>query len=86
MVQPADRHPLYGGQRLSSLPHPRSVLRERQDRAGFGDNALRRGTGVHICRGRDCPAPENREQAGRAVQATVYQAMQRSERDPASPV
>ena len=33
-----------------------------------------------------CPAPENREQAGRAVQAAVYQAMQRSERDTASPV
>ena len=39
--------------------HIRFCPPERQDRAGFGDNALRRGTCVHLCRGTDRPAPEN---------------------------
>ena len=30
MVQPPHCHPLHGGQRLSTLPHPRSLLGERQ--------------------------------------------------------
>ena len=40
MVQPPDRDPFHGGQRLSAFPYPGSLFRKRKAGAGSGHNTV----------------------------------------------
>ena len=47
---------------------------------------FRRGTGVHLCRGRDCPAPEKLRTSWTSCSGYCLSSNATPERDPASPV